>query len=167
MGQLGNLAVDVMKVFVMSTKIATLCESFIAQIALERPCRRMLAEMIPQVTAFAKKRATVLVLAAEVKLQTLGLLVTNLYDLVPLRRNSLKFFYKWRRPRILEQVFKLAGVLRRNFFLIMVGVSLNFFQARQSALKPWTEDHLADLIKVAGLQCGRLRYDWEWFGDEL
>ena len=53
----------------------------------------VLAEVIPQVAAFAKGLATSLVLASKVEFHTLSVWVLDLDSLMPLRRDTLELLW--------------------------------------------------------------------------
>ncbi len=76
----------------MATEITTLRERLVADLAAVRPCGRMLPEVITQVAALAKGGRAAVILAAEEELHTVRVLITNLDNLVPLGRDSVKIF---------------------------------------------------------------------------
>jgi hypothetical protein len=87
-----SLSVKSMNVFVMAAQISTLSECLLTNLTLEWAHIRMLAEVVPQVAALAKECLAVRKLAAEVELDSLGIFVANLDHLMPIRRDTIKFF---------------------------------------------------------------------------
>lgn len=77
----------------MAAQIATLGEHLLAEVALVRPCHRVLPEVVPQVAALAEDRLAMLILAPEVKFDTLCFLIENLDRLVPFSWDSCEIFY--------------------------------------------------------------------------
>ena len=112
----------------MTTKIATLGESFVADLASERPLGRVLAEVIAQVAALGEGGVAAVELATEVKLHALGSLISHLNDLVPLCWNALKFL---RELRWVGNLNHMIGI--RSVTTLRVGLGL--CQARLSTLK--------------------------------
>ena len=76
----------------MAAQIAALGEHLLAEVTLVRPRHRVLPEVVPQVAALSEDRLTILVLASEVKLDTLGLLIEHFNRLVPVRRDAREVF---------------------------------------------------------------------------
>ena len=122
------LAVEIVQVFVMTTKIATLGESLVADLAAERPLGRVLAEMIAQVAALGEGGVAAVELATEVQLHALGSLISHLNDLVPLRWNALEFL---RELRWVGNLNHMIGI--RSVATLRVGLGL--CQARLSTLE--------------------------------
>ena len=85
---------DHVDVFEMAAKVPALSKVFKANLALIRPCHRVLSEVVTQIAALTEDRLTLLIAASEVQLCPLGLLIAHFYGLVPGRRYSIKVLYK-------------------------------------------------------------------------
>lgn len=68
----------------MAAEIAALSEGLVANVARERPLACVLAEVVPQVTAFLESALASCVFAAEIKFDALACVVLDLNCLVPL-----------------------------------------------------------------------------------
>ncbi len=76
----------------MAAQVSALSERLMTNVTLEGAHISVLAEVVSQVAALAKESIAVGDLAAEIELDALGVLVMHLYDLVPIRRNTIKLF---------------------------------------------------------------------------
>ena len=76
----------------MAAQITTLRKLLVADVAKERPRRRVLAKVVAQVAALTEDGIAASKFALEVKFSTLGFPVINFNRLVPLHWDALKFF---------------------------------------------------------------------------
>ncbi len=79
-----------MHIFKMPPQISTLSELLVADFALERSHRGMLAKMVPQVAALPENRIAASDLASEVQFGSFCFVIEDFDCFVPLRRNSFE-----------------------------------------------------------------------------
>ena len=77
----------------MTTEIARLGEGLATEVAVEGSHLRMLAEMISEVTAFAKLLSTTFIFASEVQFHPVSGLIIYFDSLMPFSRDPLKFLW--------------------------------------------------------------------------
>jgi len=88
--ELRYVALKFVNVFVVTSQVATLSKCLLTYVALEWTHIRVFAEMVPQVAALAEQGIAVGELAAEVELDSFGLLVPHLDNFMPLRGHTFK-----------------------------------------------------------------------------
>lgn len=79
-----------MHIFQVTAKVSTLSESFLAFGTSERALASVLPEVVPQIAALFKYRATCSMTTFEVQLDAHRVMIFHFDSLVPVARNTLK-----------------------------------------------------------------------------